>query len=525
MTNTKYDLDARDAIKRGVDKLANAVKITLGPKGSNVIIGRVNGEDPQVTKDGVTVAKEFELEDEFENMGATVVKRVSEKSNDLAGDGTTTATVLTQAILEEGLKLVAAGYNPHEIKRGIDKATEVIVAELNSSAIPVSYDDERIKQIATISANNDTKVGDIVAKAFLQVGNNGAVSVEEGAGFETKLHKVDGLQFDRGLISTYFSTSPTEASCTLRNPAIMVVDGKLTTTEQVMAVLGPLIRTGTPLLLIAEDVTGLALSTLVLNKLKGGHQIAAVKAPGFGKMRSNYLKDIAAIVGAQVIPADRTHEAEEEFHEQLLGTATSVKVEQLSTVIMGGKRSEERVEARIAEIEKKIAEGGITKFEIGKLEERKAKLGGGVSVIEVGAKSEVEMKELKDRYDDAKEAVVSALEEGVVLGGGTALLNCKNLKVNVENNTDEHHGVSLMRKAIESPFRTICENANVSADVKIDGVISRPIGTGYNAKTDEYVEMLDAGILDPKKVTRIALESAASVAGTLLTTRCALMTT
>ena len=525
MTTTKYDQDVKDAIKAGVDKLADAVKVTLGPKGSNVIIGRTNGEDPQVTKDGVTVAKEFELEDPFENMGATVVKRVSEKSNDLAGDGTTTATVLTQAILSEGLKLVSAGYNPLDIKKGIDKATEVIVAGLNSSAIPISYDSPMVEQIATVSANNDPEVGKIVAEAFLKVGEDGAVSVEPGAGFETVLHRVDGLQFDRGLLSTYFSASPTEASCTLKNPAILVVEGKLNTTEQVMAVLEPLIRQGKGLVIIAEDITGDALSTLVLNKLRGGHQIAAVKAPGFGEWRKDLTKDIAAIVGAEVVPSDMVHEIEEQYFGQLLGTASTVKIEQLSTVIMGGLRNKEKVDERINEIEAKLSTK-ITKFEEEKLKERKAKLGGGVAIIEVGAKSEVEMKELKDRYDDAKEAVISALEEGVVIGGGCALLKARSESIILPNdNKDYEAGIDILFKAIEAPFRTICENAEVSADVKLASVLKHGGNYGYNAKTNEFDDMMVKGILDPKKVTRIALESAASVAGTLLTTKCALMTT
>ena len=521
MTEIKFDQEVRDGIKAGVDALANAVKVTLGPRGLNVIIQRHN-QDPQVTKDGVTVAKEIELEDPVQNMGATVVKRVAEKSNDNAGDGTTTATVLAQAILSEGLKLVAAGYNPVEIKRGIDKATEVIVAHLNSTAIPVTHGSDMIEHIATISANNDPEIGKIVAEAFRRVGSDGAVSVEEGAGFETVVHRVDGLQFDRGMASSYFSTSPDKAEATMRNPLILVVEGKVTTKEQIMAVLEPVIKLGKPLVIIAEDIAGDALSTLILNKLKGGHSLAAVKAPGFGSLRTDLTKDIAIIVGAQVVPADMVADITSEYIDQLLGTATTVKIEGMSTVIMGGKRNEEEVADRIKEIEAKIADNKITKFEVDKLLERKAKLGGGVAIIEVGAKSEIDMKEKKDRVDDAKEAVISALEEGVVLGGGCALLNCKDLVVNVLENTDEKIGVQLIMKAIEAPFRTICDNAGVSSDLKIEGVMSRPTGTGYNAKTDEYVEMINAGILDPKKVTRIALESASSVSGTLLTTACAI---
>lgn len=522
MTEIKFGQEVRDGIKEGVDALANAVKVTLGPRGLNVIIGKYEA-DPIVTKDGVTVAKEIDLEDPLQNMGATVVKRVAEKANDDAGDGTTTATVLAQSILSEGLKLVAAGYNPVEIKRGIDKATEVIVAHLNSTSIPVTYGSDMIEQIATISANNDPEIGRIVSDAFNRVGADGAVSVEEGAGFETVVHRVDGLQFDRGMASSFFSTNPDKSEVTMRNPLILVVEGKVTTKEQIMAVLEPVIRLGKPLVIIAEDISGDALSTLILNKLKGGHSLAAIKAPGFGSLRTDLTKDIAIITGAQVVPSNMVADITSEFIDQLLGTATTVKIEATSTVIMGGKRSEEEVIKRIKEIDEKIAENKITKFESDKLLGRRAKLGGGVAIIEVGAKSEIDMKEKKDRVDDAKEAVISALEEGVVLGGGCALLNCKDLVVNVLEKTDEAIGVQLIMKAIEAPFRTICENAGVSPDLKIEGVMSRPKGTGYNAKTDEYVEMIDAGILDPKKVTRIALESAASVSGTLLTTSCALI--
>jgi chaperonin GroEL len=527
MTDIKYKEEVRAGIKEGVDKLANAVKVTMGPRGLNVIIHRNNGQDPQVTKDGVTVAKEIELEDPLENIGATVVKRVAEKSNDSAGDGTTTATVLAQAILSEGLKLVAAGHNPVEIKRGIDKATYAIVEQLNKIAIPVKHGDKMIEQIATVSANNDPEIGKIVADAFNMVGQDGAVSVEEGAGFETVVNRVDGLQFDRGMASTFFSTSPEKAEVLMRNPMILVVDGKLTTTNQIMAVLGPVIKMGRPLLVIAEDITGDALSTLILNKLKGGHQLAAVKAPAFGKLRKDLTEDIATIIGAKVVPSDIVSEITTDYFDQLLGSATTVKIEAMSTVIMGGKRSEKEVLDRIADIDREIAENRVTKFEIDKLKERKAKLGGGVAIIEVGAKSEIEMKEKKDRVDDAKEAVISALEEGVVIGGGSALLMCKHLKIKTIENTDEKIGVQIMMKAIEAPFKIICENASVNGELKMRMVkeqfaINGRNG-GYDAKNDKVVNMLDAGILDPKKVTRIAIESAASVSGTLLTTACALI--
>lgn len=505
----------------GVNQLADAVKVTLGPKGRNVIIDK-QGIDPIITKDGVTVAKHIELSDRLENMGAVIVKRVAEKSNDKAGDGTTTATVLTQAILKEGMKLVSAGYDPIQMQRGINDAASSLVDELNKMAIPITFDSPMVEEIATVSANNDKKIGKLVAEAFLKVGSDGAVSVEEGAGFETVIHKVDGLQFDRGMLSTYFSTSPEKTEVSMQNPLILIVDGKLTTTEEAMAIIEPVTALGKPLIIIAEDVTGNALSTLILNKMRGGHQICAIKSPGFGEFRKDLIGDIAAIIGACTVTPEQVLEIESQYVEQLFGTASVVKVEQMNTVIMGGQGDPEEKRIRISEIDAKI-NGKITEFEVQKLEERKAKLGGGVAVIEVGAKSELEMKEIKDRIDDAKEAVISALEEGVVFGGGCALISSREKTIlAVDENEDYEKGIDILFKAIEAPFRTICENANVSADVKLDGVLSRPTGTGYNAKDNTYVEMIDEGILDPKKVTRIALESAASVAGTLLTTQCAI---
>ena len=525
MTTIKYNQEVRDAIMEGVNKLANAVKVTLGPKGRNVIIGK-HGLDPKVTKDGVSVAKEIELKDMLENMGAVLVKRVAEKSNDSAGDGTSTATVLSQAILKEGMKLVAAGYDPLELQKGINYAAGRLVEQLNNAAVEVSHDSEMIKSIATVSANNDEEIGKIIAEAFASVGKDGAVSVEEGSGFETVVHKVDGLQFDRGLLSTYLSTSPEKAEVSMRNPLILIVQGKITTTEQATAIIQPVIKLGRGLIVMADDIVGDALSTLILNKMKGGHEIAAVKTPGFGGYRKDLSIDIASIIGAQVVPSDMIVDIADEHVDQLFGSASTVKIEQMSTVIMGGRRNEGIVEARIKTIDEAINNKKITTFEKDKLRERKAKLGGGVAIIEVGAKSELEMKEIKDRIDDAKEAVISAIEEGVVVGGGMALINAKNKATKQpwpDRGEEFGFGTNVLLKAIEPPFRTICENANVSADVKLEEVLSRPIGTGYNAKTDQYVEMMDEGVLDPKKVTRIALESAASVAGTLLTTECALI--
>ena len=522
----KFDQEVRDKLKAGVDALANAVKVTLGPKGKNVIIGR-HTEDPQVTKDGVTVAKDVVLEDELENMGATVVKRVAEKSNDLAGDGTTTATVLTQAILEEGMKLVSAGYDPVQMKRGIDAAVISLVKELDKMAITVDTDNDMIQQIATISANNDPVIGNLVAEAFGKVGKDGAVSVEEGSGYDTKVVTVDGLQFDRGLLSTYFSTSPEKTEATFKDPYILVVDGKVTTVKQVMATLEPVAKTGRPLIIMAENVEGQALSTMVMNKMRGGLEIAAIQTPGFGSYRSTLAKDIAAIVGAEVVPEKMVEDITEEFTSQLLGEAKIVTMGQNSTIIMGGARNDEAVDTIVESIDKQLADDTVLPADKERLSIRRAKLKGGVAVIEVGAGSEIDMKEKKDRVDDAKEAVVSALEEGVVAGGGMALITAREtVRKNPwpdTKNADYEVGVDILLKAIEAPFRTICENANVSADVNLEGVLSRPTGTGYNAKNDEYVEMMSEGILDPKKVTRIALQSAASVAGTLLTTSCGLI--
>ena len=523
MKEIKFNREATEGLQEGVNKLANAVKVTLGPKGRNVIIGKYE-VDPIVTKDGVTVAKEIELEDPLEDMGATLVKRVAERANDLAGDGTTTATVLTQAILNQGLKLVAAGYDPTELKKGMDLACGMIVEKLMDSRIEITYDSEMVKHVATISANNDEIVGAVVADAFLQVGSSGAVSVEAGSGFETTIHKVDGLQFDRGMMSTYFSTSPDKVESSMQNAMIFVVDGKLTTTEQAMAILQPVIKRGKPLLVMAEDISGNALSTLLMNKMRGGHNICAIKTPGFGDIRKEMALDIAAIVGAEVVPSDRVEDVTEEYVEQLFGSANAVKVEQMSTIIMGGAMNEEKIEQRLAVIEQSRNKKGITDYVAKQLDLRKAKLGGGVVVIEVGARSEVEMKELKDRIDDAKEAVSAALEEGIVIGGGIALVNAKNcLSLAEQNLTDVDRGVQIVMNAVTAPFEAICKNAGVSPDVKLEGIMSRPTGTGYNAKTDEYVEMIEAGIMDPAKVTRTALESAVSASGTLLTVSCALV--
>jgi len=519
----KYDAEVRAKLELGVKKLADAVKVTLGPKGRNVIIG-THTDDPHVTKDGVTVANSIELEDFFENMGALIVKRVAEKSNDKAGDGTTTATVLTHAILKEGMKLVSAGYDPVEIKRGMDKTTRAIVQVLNESATPVDTDSPMIKQIATISANNDEEIGELVAAAYSAVSADGAVSVEEGNGYETKVNVVDGLQFDRGLLSTFFTSNPDSTGATLKNPYILVTDGKIESVQEVMATLEPVAKEGRALLVIADDVTGQALSTLVMNKMRGGLQLAAVKIPAFGPYKKTIAKDIAAIVGAQVVPKYRLLDVEPQYLDQLLGTAEIVTITQSSTIIMGGDKDQDAVNLIVSEIDKGLEDKKVLENDKQRLRIRRAKLKGGVAVIEVGAGSEIEMKEKKDRIDDAKEAVASALEEGVVLGGGIALINSLN-KINIEvnDNSDEKYGVEIIKRAVLAPFMTICENAGVSGEVKLSTILKLPEGVGYNAKTDDFGGMFAEGILDPKKVTRIALESATSVAGTLMTTMCGIV--
>ena len=519
----KYDQEVRSKLELGVKKLADAVKVTLGPKGRNVIIG-THTDDPHVTKDGVTVAKSVVLDDWYENMGATIVKRVAEKSNSNAGDGTTTATVLTDAILREGMKLVAVGYDPVEIKKGMDKATEAIIEELNKSAIPVDTDSELIKQIATISANNDQEIGELVANAYKAVGSDGAVSVEEGNGYKTKINMVDGLQFDRGLLSTFFSSEPNKTEVTLTNPYILVTDGKVESVNEVMATLQPVATQGRSLLIIADDVTGQGLSTLVMNKMRGGMQLAAVKIPAFGPYKKTIAKDIAAIVGAKVVPKDRLCDVDEKFFDQLLGTANIVTINQHSTIIMGGDKDQDAIDLIVDDINKGLASDKTLPADKERLKIRRAKLKGGVAVIEVGAGSEVDMREKKDRIDDAKEAVRSALEEGVVIGGGMSLINASNsINIKTKANLDENYGVEIVKKAVQKPFKIICENAGVNGSVILNEVLRRPLGTGYNAKTGKFVEMFDEGILDPKKVTRIALESATSVAGTLITTMCGIV--
>jgi chaperonin GroEL len=517
----KFDIEARDGIKRGVDALANAVKVTLGPKGRNVIIGKSFGA-PQVTKDGVTVAKEIELEDELENMGAQMVKEVASKTNDLAGDGTTTATVLAQAIVKEGLKNVAAGANPMDLKRGIDKAVAAIVADLDKQAQKVGSDSDKIKQVAAISANNDDTIGDLIAKAFGKVGKEGVITVEEAKGMETYVDVVEGMQFDRGYLSPYFVTDADKMIADLENPYILLFDKKISNLQEILPILEPVAQSSRPLLIIAEDVDGQALATLVVNKLRGGLKIAAVKAPGFGDRRKAMLEDIAILTGGVVISEERGFSLEN-ADLTMLGTAETVTVDKDNTTIVNGAGKAADIKARVNQIKAQI-ETTTSDYDKEKLQERLAKLAGGVAVLYVGAASEVEMKEKKDRVDDALHATRAAVEEGIVAGGGVALVRAKKCLENITTeNLDESTGVQIVNKAIESPLRTIVENAGGEGSVVINKVMEGKKDFGYDAKTETYVDMLKAGIIDPKKVTRIALENAASVAGMILTTECALV--
>jgi chaperonin GroEL len=517
----KFDIEARDGLKRGVDALANAVKVTLGPKGRNVIISKAFGA-PTVTKDGVSVAKEIELENELENMGAQMVKEVASKTNDLAGDGTTTATVLAQAIVKEGLKNVAAGANPMDLKRGIDKAVAAIVADLNKQSQEVGNSSEKIKQVAAISANNDNTIGDLIATAFAKVGKEGVITVEEAKGMETYVDVVEGMQFDRGYLSPYFVTDADKMIADLENPYILLFDKKISNLQEILPILEPVSQAGRPLLIIAEDVDGQALATLVVNKLRGGLKIAAVKAPGFGDRRKAMLEDIAILTGGTVISEERGFSLENATLD-LLGTAETVTIDKDNTTIINGSGDADSIKARVNQIKAQI-ETTTSDYDKEKLQERLAKLAGGVAVLYVGAASEVEMKEKKDRVDDALHATRAAVEEGIVAGGGVALVRAKKaLETITTENLDETTGVQIINKAIEAPLRIIVENAGGEGSVVLNNVLEGKKDFGYDAKSDKYVDMLKAGIIDPKKVTRVALENAASVAGMILTTECALI--
>ena len=517
----QFDVEAREGLKKGVDALANAVKVTLGPKGRNVIIGKSFG-GPQITKDGVTVAKEIELEDALENMGAQMVKEVASKTNDLAGDGTTTATILAQAIVKEGLKNVTAGANPMDLKRGVDKAVEAIVGELNNNAVTVGSSSDKIKQVASISANNDEAIGSLITEAFEKVGKEGVITVEEAKGTDTYVDVVEGMQFDRGYLSPYFVTNSEKMEADLESPYILLYDKKISAMKDLLPVLEPVAQSGKPLLVIAEDVDGEALATLVVNKLRGSLKIAAVKAPGFGDRRKAMLEDIAILTGGTVISEERGFTLENTTIE-MLGSAERVTIDKDNTTIVNGAGDKKNIEARVNQIKAQI-ETTTSDYDKEKLQERLAKLAGGVAVLYVGAASEVEMKEKKDRVDDALHATRAAVEEGIVAGGGVALLRSRKvLEKLTSENLDEVTGIQIISRAIESPLRTIVENAGGEGSVVVAKVLEGKGNFGYDAKSENYVDLLKQGIIDPKKVTRIALENAASVAGMILTTECALV--
>ncbi len=515
-----FDIEARDGLRKGVDALANAVKVTLGPKGRNVIVSKSFGA-PVVTKDGVTVAKEIELSDPLEDMGAQMVKEVASKTNDLAGDGTTTATVLAQAIVKEGLKNVAAGANPMDLKRGIDKAVSSIVENLSKQSKKVGDSSEKIKQVAAISSNNDETIGELIAEAFNKVGKEGVITVEEAKGTDTYVDVVEGMQFDRGYLSPYFVTDSEKMIADLDSPYILLFDKKISTMKDLLPVLEPVAQSGKPLLIISEDVDGEALATLVVNKLRGSLKIAAVKAPGFGDRRKAMLEDIAILTNGTVISEERGFSLENATVD-MLGTCEKVTIDKDNTTIVNGSGAAKNIKTRVNQIKSQI-ETTTSDYDKEKLQERLAKLSGGVAVLYVGAASEVEMKEKKDRVDDALHATRAAVEEGIVAGGGVAFIRSKAAlsKVNADN-ADEETGVQIVARAIESPLRTIVENAGGEGSVVVAKVYEGKADFGYDAKSEKFVEMHKAGIIDPKKVTRIALENAASVAGMILTTECAL---
>ena len=512
----KYGTEAREKMLRGVDMLANTVKVTLGPKGRNVVLGKSYGA-PRITKDGVSVAKEIELADKFENMGAQMVKEVASKSADIAGDGTTTATVLAQSIIREGCKAVAAGMNPMDLKRGIDMAVSAVVEDLKSRSKKVSTSEE-IAQIGTISANGDTTIGDYIAKAMDKVGNEGVITVEDAKGMDTELEVVEGMQFDRGYLSPYFITNAEKMTVELDNPYILINDSKLSNLQSLVPVLEAVIQTGRPLLIIAEDIEGEALATLVVNKLRGGLKIAAVKAPGFGDRRKAILEDIAILTNGQVVSADLGMKLED-VTLATLGTAKSVTITKDETTIVDGAGAKENISARVNQIKMQIEETS-SDYDREKLQERLAKLAGGVAVIKVGGSTEVEVKEKKDRVDDAIHATRAAVKEGIIAGGGVALLYATKALDNVHPaNDDQRVGVDIIRKALQAPIRQITANAAVDGSVVVGKLLEKyEVAEGYDARKGEYTNMFAAGIIDPTKVVRTALENAASVGSLLITT-------
>jgi len=517
----KFDVDVRTKMKAGADALADAVKVTLGPKGRNVVIDKKFGA-PQVTKDGVTVAKEVELEDRFENMGAQMVKEVASKTNEQAGDGTTTATVLAQAIINVGLKNVAAGANPMDLKRGIDKAVAAVVANLKKQSKKVGNDYSKIEQVGTVSANNDATIGKLIADAMSKVKGDGVITVEEAKGTETEVKVVEGMQFDRGYISPYFMTNPDKMETVLDDCYLLITDKKISTMKDLLPILEPIAREGKSLLIIAEDVDGEALTTLVVNKLRGTLKIAAVKAPGFGDRRKEMLQDIATLTGAIVVSEERGFTLENTTPD-MLGKAEKVTITKDNTTIVGGAGIKEDIADRVAQIRKQI-ETTTSDYDKEKLQERLGKLAGGVAVLYVGAGSEIEMKEKKDRVEDALNATRAAVEEGYLPGGGVAYIRAAEALKNLKGeNEDETTGIHIIARAIEEPLRMISENAGVDGSVVIQKIRENKGDFGYNARTDEYVNMFEAGVIDPTKVARVALENAASVAGMLLTTECGIV--
>jgi len=515
----QFNTDARDKMLRGVNVLANAVKVTLGPKGRNVVIQKSFGA-PRSTKDGVSVAKEIELEDAFENMGAQMIREVASKTNDKAGDGTTTATVLAQAIVQEGLKAVAAGMNPMDLKRGIDKAVTAVLADIKDSSRKVSANSE-IAQVGTISANGDVEVGEMIAKAMEKVGNEGVITVEEAKTAETELDVVEGMQFDRGYLSPYFITNADKMEAVLEEPLILLHEKKLSSLQAMLPVLEAVVQSGRPLLIIAEDIEGEALATLVVNKLRGGLRVAAVKAPGFGDRRKAMLEDIAVLTGGQVISEDLGIKLENVTLD-MLGKAKKVTITKDDTTIVDGVGGKDEIEARIGQIKKQI-EDTTSDYDKEKLQERLAKLAGGVAVIRVGGSTEVEVKEKKDRVDDALNATRAAVEEGIVPGGGIALLKAtKALEGLKGDNADQTAGIAIIRRAIQAPIRQISENAGVEGSIVVGKVLeNKDANFGFNAQTEEYGDLVKMGVIDPAKVVRTALQDAASVAGILITTEAA----
>jgi len=514
----KFDTDARELLKSGVDQLANAVKVTLGPKGRNVVIGKKFGA-PQITKDGVTVAKEVELEDNFENAGAQLVKSVASKTGDDAGDGTTTATILTQAIVNEGLKNVTAGANPMDLKRGIDKAVAKVVEHIKDSAEVVGDNYDKIEQVATVSANNDPEIGKLLADAMRKVSKDGVITIEESKTRETSIGVVEGMQFDRGYLSGYFVTDTDKMECVMDNPYILLYDKKISNVKDFLPILQPAAESGRPLLVIAEDVDSEALTTLVVNRLRAGLKICAVKAPGFGDRRKAMLEDIATLTGGVVISEEKGLSLEKATLE-MLGTAKKVTVSKDNTIIVDGAGSKDAIKERVAQIKNEIA-ASTSSYDKEKLQERLAKLSGGVAVLYVGANSEVEMKEKKDRVDDALCATRAAMEEGVVVGGGTTYIRAQeSLKDLKGENQDEQTGINIVCRAIEEPLRQIIANAGGEGAVVVDNVRQGKGDYGYNARKDTYEDLRAAGVIDPAKVSRVALENAASIAGMFLTTEC-----